>query len=116
MFHQPNVRADAGQSVLADLLDATFTKYLSYYSLPVRNLRLQEVGKAMAARMAFDAAGTVAVLTPCTSISLTVTNAATVPLTGVAAAGQSEHYGNVDIAHVPVTPGQPVSVPVPACS
>ena len=115
MFHQPNVRADGGRSVLSDLLDATFTKYLAFSSTPVRNLRLSEVGQAMSARMALDASGVTGLLTPCTSMSVTVKSPATVPVTGVAVAGKSEHYGSVDIAHVAVDPGQPATVPVAAC-
>jgi hypothetical protein len=47
MFHQANLRAyDGKRSLLGDLLDATFAKYRRVSSLPIRTLRMEEIGVA----------------------------------------------------------------------
>lgn len=115
MFHQPNLRAyDGAHTLLSDLLDATFAKYKAAYTLPVRNLSEHEVGIRMAQRMAFNASGVNGVLVPCTSLTLTVSSAALIPLTGVAA-GSTEVYGGQPISSVPVNVSTPTTIPLPAC-
>jgi hypothetical protein len=99
MFHQPNLAAyDGTHSLLGDLLNLTFQKYMSAYSLPVRNIPESKVGELMTARMTYNASGASATLTPCSGITLTTANAANVPITGVSvngkiAANASETYG-----------------------
>jgi hypothetical protein len=110
MFHQANVGLYDGQhSLLGDLLDATFTKYLAVTNLPIRNQRQDQVGQAMAKRMAFNNSGVDGTLTPCVSLTLSVTNAATIPVTGLAA-GTTETYGGQTIGNVAVAPGAPTTV------
>ncbi len=115
MFHQANLRAyDGVHSLLSDLLDATFAKYRAVYTLPVRSLTQQEAGQRMAERMSFNAAGVSGVLRPCASVTLTASQSAVVPVTGVAA-GTSESYGGQAISRVGVQAGAPLTVPLPAC-
>ncbi|HEX9259829.1 MAG TPA: hypothetical protein VF855_09870 [Acidimicrobiales bacterium] len=115
MFHQANLRAyDGVHSVLGDLLDATFAKYLAAYELPVRNLTQHEVGGLMAQRMAFDTSGASAVLTPCTSLTVRVAKAATVAVTGVAF-GTSETYGGDPISYLRLKPKAAATIPM-SCS
>jgi hypothetical protein len=116
MFHQANLgRYDtSGHSLLSDLLNATFTKYLAAYNLPVVNLNEKQAGQVMANRMAYNASGADATLWPCLSMSLSVTNAAPVPVTGVTA-GTTETYGGQAISTVQATPGSTTTIPV-SCS
>jgi hypothetical protein len=65
--------------------------------------------------MTYNAAGVTATLTPCQSIVLSAQSDVRVPLTGVSF-GASEIFAGQDISYVDVTPGQPVTVPLPACS
>ena len=113
MFHQANLRAYSGtRSLLTDLLDATLEKYRAATTLRIRRMSQFEVGQRMAERMAFNGAGARGVLVPCTSITVTTTNPAVVPLTGVASGTNTEVYGGQSISYLSVGPGTPVSVPV----
>jgi hypothetical protein len=115
MFHQANLRAySGGRSVLGDLLNLTLDKYRAAYTLPVRNLSEYEAGQRMAQRMSFNGSGVRGVLTPCTSMTLTTSSQAVIPVTGVAT-GSSETYGGQPISYVPAAPGAPVSIPLPGC-
>jgi hypothetical protein len=112
MFHQANLgRYDGSNSLLGKLLDETFDKYAQVYNLPVRNLTQKQSGELMKRRMAYDASGVDATLVPCQSISLSVANAAVVPVTG-AAVGTTESYGGQAISSVPVSPGATETIPV----
>lgn len=112
MFHQANLGLyDGTHSLLSDLLDATFKKYLSYYRLPIDNLTQDQVGQQMAERMAYNASKASGTLVPCESVTLSVQNSASVPITGVTA-GSTETYGGQPISTVPVTAGSPVTIPI----
>ena len=105
MFHQANLgRYSGSRFLLADLLEETFDKYAQVYNLPVRNLTQKASAELMKQRMTYDTSGVDATLTPCQGITLSVDNAATVPVTG-ASAGSTESYGGQSISSVPVTPG-----------
>ena len=98
MFHQANLgRYNGSNSLLGELLDATFDKYAQVYNLPVRNVTQKQAAELMKRRMAYDASGVDATLVPCQSITLSVANAAIVPVTG-AAAGSTESYGGQSIS------------------
>jgi hypothetical protein len=115
MFHQANTGPyDGTNSLLSDVLTATFNKYLALENLPIRNLSEAGVGQVMANRMAYNNSGVNGTLVPCQSLTLSVTNAATIPVTGVSAgtAGTTENYGGETISSVPVTPGSPKTIPV----
>jgi hypothetical protein len=112
MFHQANLgRYSGGRFLLADLLERTFDKYARAYNLPVRNLTQKASSELMKQRMAYDASGVDATLTPCQGITMTVANQATIPVTG-ASAGSTESYGGQTISSVPVTPGTTETIPV----
>jgi hypothetical protein len=118
MFHQENlVQYANGRTLLTDLLNATYTKYGSLYRLPIRNLDEHDLGAAMAARMAYDAADVTATMVPCGtpgakgSVTLTSAKAVQVPVTG-AKSGQNETYGSQTISRVQVQANTPVTVPL----
>jgi hypothetical protein len=112
MFHQANLGLYDGQhSLLGDVLTATFNKYLAVYNLPIRNLRQDEVGQVMAGRMAYNRSGVDGTLVPCQSLTLSVANAASIPVTGVSA-GTTETYGGQSIGNVAAAPGSSATIPV----
>ena len=115
MFHQANLRAYNGSnSLLGDLLDATFAKYAAVYNLPVRNLGEHDVGVLMARRMTYDGSGVSGVLVPCVSLTLSSPRAAVVPVTGVAAES-TEVYGGQSISHIELAANTPKSIAVSEC-
>ena len=113
MFHQANLRAyDGTRSLLGDLVDATLAKYNQMVNLPIRSEAQHDLGVRVANRMAYNASGLTAVLTPCSNLTLSVTQPALVPLTGVIYGTNQEVYGGQNISYVQATPGAPVIVPV----
>jgi hypothetical protein len=113
MFHQPNLRAyDGEHSLLGDLVDATFSKYNTLMTLPVLSLSQTAIGNKMAARAQYNAAGVTATLIPHQRIMITATQAATVPVTGLAS-DDAENYGGQPISYVNVEAGQTVTLTVP---
>jgi hypothetical protein len=113
MFHSSNWRAyDGVHSVLGDLLSATLTKYKALYNLPIQGNTEHQLGLNMTQWMAYKVSGAQAILNPCSSIQITATKAATVPVTGVASKG-SESYGGQSTSYVAVSPNHTVVLPVP---
>ena len=113
MFHQSNLRAyDGVHTLLLDLLDRTLLKYDAIYNLPVVTLAMDDLGAQVAARTDLHGSGVTGTIVPGKSITLTVDRDATVPVTGLQAAG-SEQYGGQAIAHVRVTAGTSVTIPLP---
>jgi hypothetical protein len=116
MFHISNVRAyDNIHSVLGDLLDAVFSKYRALYNLPILSPGEHQLGLNMRQWMAYKSSGAKAVLNPCSSVQLTVTKAAAVPLTGVTYGTGGDTYNGQRTSNITVSPGQTVTVPLPAC-
>jgi hypothetical protein len=115
MFHQPNARAYNGsQSLLGDLIDATLTKYNQRYSnLPVRNLSERDVGINMGNRMAYNVSGVHASILGC-SLTMTTTNAAVIPVTGIAYGPNREVYGGQNFSYIQLGANQTISLPVSA--
>jgi hypothetical protein len=115
MFHISNVRAyDGVHSVLGDLLSSVFTKYRALYNVPILGPNEHQLGLNMRQWMGYKASGAQAVLNPCSSIQLTVAKAAAVPVTGVTYGSSGETYNGQRTSNVTVTPGQTVTVPLPA--
>ena len=113
MSHQSNTRAYSGtQSLLSDLIDATFAKYNRHYNLPVRNLSEHEVGINMANRMAYNASGVRASVFAC-SLTLTATNPAVVPVTGIAYGANREVYGGQNISYIELDADQTIPLAAP---
>ena len=115
MFHSSNWRAyDGVHSVLGDLLTATLNKYRLYYNLPIQGNNEHQLGVNMTAWMAYKASGVAATLTPCSSITLTDTKAAAIPITGVTSGTSVETYGGQATSNVTVNPGTTATVALPA--
>jgi hypothetical protein len=117
MFHQPNLRAfdcpgehcpqgaPAGRnSLLGHLLDLTVAKYKAFFNHPILSPTMNQIGVAMADRMRFNQSGVRATISGQT-LTVRVTRAATVPITGLRIAG-AEQYGGQSIAHVTLAAGQ----------
>ena len=112
MFHQSNlVRYDGVNSLLTDLMTQTLQKFTKLSNLPVTSLPENEIGQLFQQRMDFDASGVQATWYPGSpsTILLTATNAATIPITGFCQTG-CQAYGGQTIAHVPASAGQSVTV------
>lgn len=117
MFHQPNLISydPAGHTLLGDLLDATFAKYNALFTLPIQSPTEEQVGQRMADRMAYNASGVTASIVPGVSITIKATNAATVPVTGVAGTCNKctvETYGGQTITLVKLSAGQSITLPL----
>jgi len=119
MAHQPNTRAyDGTHSLLGDLMDVTFSKYLSVSKLPVLSPTLDVLAQNMQKRDAYNKSGVIATITggasPTISISVPATatvTSATIPVTGLSST-DSESYAGQNISHVPVSKGQTVTLPL----
>ena len=114
MFHSSNWRAyDGVHSVFGDLFNAVFTKYRALYNLPIQGNNEHQLGLNMTQWMAYKSSGAQAVLNPCSSISLTVTKAAAVPVTGVTFGTSGDTYGGQRTSNVTVSPTAATTVPLP---
>jgi hypothetical protein len=129
MFHQANVRsypntaqspnpAPGRRSLLGDLIDATLAKYTRFSKAPIQFLTQHDIGVKMAERMAYNAAGVTATVTPCQFITLRTVKPARTPVTGVAfgAAADREVYLGQNISYVNLAANSSVNVPLPACN
>jgi hypothetical protein len=61
--------------------------------------------------MAYNRSGVDGTLVPCQSLTLSVANAASIPVTGVSA-GTTETYGGQSIGNVAAAPGSSATIPV----
>lgn len=112
MFHQPNLRFFAKEhSLLTDLLDRTFEKYESIYSLPLFSPPMDELGDHAARRLAYSEAQVSARIVPGKALVLSATQDVVVPVTGVDLSC-SESYDNEVNVFVKLKAGQTVSVPL----
>jgi MYXO-CTERM domain-containing protein len=117
MFHQANTRVynAQGDSLLSDLLSATFTKYKAAATFPIVSPTMDDLAGRVESRMAFDASGVTATIVPQTSITVTVAQAATVPVTGLCVPG-AESYDGTTIAYLPLAAGQSVTLSLTSCN
>jgi hypothetical protein len=112
MFHQSNLRAYSGNNtLLGDLLDATLEKYNRLYTLPILSPTMDELGERMAEWMAYTKAGVTASMVPGQSITITATQGAVVPVTGLNDEA-AESYGGQAISRVKLAAGQEVTLPL----
>ena len=121
MFHQPNLHDydGAGDSLISDTYNQTFSKYEALYNLPVLSLTLDQLGQSMQARNGYNLSGVTASLVGASGarqIVLTMPASSTVPsvsvpVTGLASTG-SETYGSVNISHITLAPGQSLTLPL----
>ncbi len=116
MFHQANVRNydGAGHSLLSDLLDAAFHKYAAVMTLPIVSPTMDDLATRVRNRMALDASGVVATIAGGT-LSVTVTHAATVPVTGLCVPG-AESYAGQTISYLSLADGQTTTYPLGSCA
>ena len=114
MFHQSNLRQyGSGRSLLADYLAAVVGKYEAYSVLPIRTLTMEQIGRAMERREAYNKAGVVGVLVPGERITITTTSSrAVVPVTGVRFGTSVERYGAEDTSYVTLQRGESVVIPL----
>lgn len=116
MFHQPNLRAyDGVHTLLSDLLDATLTKYLGYYTLPVVSPRMDVLGVRMANRTVTRAAGLNATIEPGVGLVLLSPIDVTIPITGLKLAG-AESYAGQWISWVALKANQSMTLPLTAAT
>ena len=126
MFHQSNLHAYSGtKSLFTDTVGAAITKFKSLSNLPVISQNQASIGSVLQARMAQNASGMTASWTPSGptgtgtaqgSITITVTKAAVLDMTGVVCpltGASCETYGGQTIAHINVTPAAPVTIVSP---
>jgi hypothetical protein len=113
MFHQANLRAFADKrTLLGDFLDWGLEKYNRLWALPILSPTMDELGRRMADRMAYDAAGAAASVVRGEAITLRVDRPALVPVTGLCTAG-AEVYGGQCIAYIRLAAGESVTLPFP---
>lgn len=116
MFHQANLRDNGGgKSLLSDLLDAAFAKYAARATFPVASPTMDEMAERVEARMELDASGVSATLGPGPLISVSVMNAATVPVTGVCTPS-AETYAGQQISYLQLAAGQSVTLSLAGCN
>lgn len=125
MFHMNNIivyTTTHTSTILADFVESLYGKYNALYNanVPILSLRTQEIGAKMWERMAYDASGVSAVWTCGDTITLTATNAARIPVTGISSAlavytetyaGQTISYFDLDAGESLFIPGAPPSIP-----
>ena len=114
MFHQANLRQYVGgRSLLFDFLTAVVAKYEALSALPIQTLRMEEIGRAMERRGAYNTAGVTGILVPGERITVTVgAGKAIVPVTGVRVGPAVERYGMEDTSYVTVRPGESIVIPL----
>ncbi|HSY39891.1 MAG TPA: hypothetical protein VLA79_10195 [Polyangia bacterium] len=117
MFHQANTRDydGAGHSLLSELLTATFGKYTAAATFPIVSPTMDDLATRVTNRMTFNASGVVATIQPQTSVTISVTAAATVPVTGLCIPG-AESYGGQTISYLPLAAGQSVTLSLTTCN
>ena len=125
MFHQPNLHfrtnttagmANIGQpsSLITDVYDSTFTKYLNLYNLPILSPPLDQLGELMQARNNYNLSGVAASWTGGANPVVTLTmpaNAAApsavVPVTGLNTGEPT--YGGIVSSHITMNAGDVVT-------
>jgi hypothetical protein len=116
MFHQANLRdLGGGHSLLTSLLDAVLAKYEARSTFPVVSPTMDELAQKVKTRMAFDASGVSATIAPGGLLTVQVTRAATVPVTGLCTAG-AETYAGQTISYLPLADGQSVTLSLADCN
>jgi len=116
MFHQANIRdLGGGASLFTTLIDAVLAKYRARATFPVMSPTMDELAGRVKARMALNASGVGATLEPGGKLTVRVTNAATVPVTGLCTPG-AEAYAGQKISYLQLAAGQSVTVSLADCN
>ncbi|MEW6636106.1 MAG: hypothetical protein AB1425_04740 [Actinomycetota bacterium] len=112
MFHQANLRAyDGENTLLGDLLDRTFEKYLEVFELPILSPAMDDLGRRIAARMRYNGAGVQATVSRDGRMRLLSKRSARIPVTGLRVESQ-ERYGGEYVSYVELEAGEPVTLSV----
>ncbi len=116
MFHQANTRDfGGGRSLLGDLLGATIDRYLASATFPIVSPNMDELADRVKDRMRLDASGVSATIQPGDLLTVTVANAARVPVTGLCTPN-AESYGGQKIAYLDLAAGQPMTLSLADCN
>lgn len=116
MFHQANTRNyGGGQSLLTDLEDNLLAKYAAASKVPVVSDTMDVLGNRVAMRMAYDRSQAAAVIGPGAQITVSVLNAASVPVTGLCTP-TAETYGSDTIAYLDLAAGGAATFPLGNCN
>jgi len=116
MFHMNNLdRYGAGNAtLLGDYVESLYGKYNALYNqtVPILSPRTQEIGDKMWQRMDYNASGAAGTIVACTNeITLTTTNAATVPVTGITHGDNTEEYAGQPISYLDMAAGETLVIP-----
>jgi MYXO-CTERM domain-containing protein len=116
MFHQANTRdIGGGRSLLGDLLGATIDLYLAHATFPIFSPTMDELAVRVTDRMRLDASGVVATIERGDRLTVKVTNAALVPITGLCTAN-AESYGGQKIAYLDLPAGGSTTLSLATCN
>ena len=124
MFHQPNLRDynGAGNTLLGDLLNKVADKYEALYNFPALSPTMNALATTLQQRMTYNTSGVVATRNADSTLTLTVTQAARIPVTGLTSGGvvsftgtvapvlAAEVYAGQRITYVTLAAGQSVTV------
>lgn len=124
MFHQPNLRDYNGQgnTLLGDLLDAVANKYEQLYNFPALSPTMNNLAVRLQQRADYNASGVVATRNADNTVTLTVSQAARIPVTGLVNGGvvsftgltapliSTEAYAGQRITYVTLAAGQSVTL------
>jgi hypothetical protein len=123
MFHQPNLRDynGAGNTLLGDLLDAVANKYERLYNFPAVSPTMNNLAVLLQRRAAYNESGVVATRNANSTVTLTVTKGARIPVTGLINGGvvsytgaapsiTSETYAGQRITYVTLAAGASVTL------
>lgn len=116
MFHQANVRDNGGgKSLLSDLLDAVLDKYAARSTFPIVSPAMEDLAATVKARMSLNASGVIATIEPGAKLTVRVTNAATVPVTGLCTPS-AETYAGRQVSYLKVAAGESVTLSLTDCN
>jgi hypothetical protein len=116
MFHQANLRdVGGGQSLITVYLDAVLREYAARATFPVISPTMDELAARVKARMALNTAGVSVTIEPGSKLTISVAQAATVPVTGLCTPG-AEMYGAQQISYLRLDAGQSITVSLADCN
>ena len=116
MFHQANTRNyGGGQSLLTDLHGSLLAKYAAASKVPVVSDTMDVLGNRVAMRMNYDRSLAAGVIGPGAQLTVSVVNAASVPVTGLCTP-TSETYAGDTIAYVDLPAGGAATFPLGNCN
>ncbi|TMA27367.1 MAG: hypothetical protein E6J78_10200 [Deltaproteobacteria bacterium] len=112
MYHQTNLRAyDGTHSLFGDLLDMAFAKFRRYSTLPIKSLRLEDIGSRMADTMGRNWSGVTGAIVNGTSARFTTPNEVWFNASGVCNL-TAERYAGRCISSLYLPAGGTLTLPV----